>query len=597
MKTMETMFDLLRHARAWGERPALSRLTDGKKEVITFTRLCDDIERYARGYMELGLKKGDKVALFSSNTINWVALTLGMNVTGIVYVPRGENASAQDMDYILGHSGAKMVIVENEAVLKKLNGARRGKVKKVFSIDRTKGVPDTASIRELGSKSRKRLNPVSGGDLACIIYTSGTMGRPKGVMLSHYNIISNIRALHERVPVTPDDRAVSALPAWHIFEGVAKLFWLLAGTECFYSKIPDLPKTFEEQKPTMMPSVPRIWEAFYKRVIRNINKESAPKRAMVKGLLAIAVDHGRRRGAVDPLRLLEAPFHALLDRTAFAQLREKIGGRLRYALSGGGKLPHYLDDFFNAAGIEILEGYGLTETSPIVAARAPGAHELYTVGKPLSGVQVKVVDPETGAELSPGAEGLILVKGPNVMRGYYRDEEETRKTVVGGWLNTGDKGILSDTGRLAVSGRYKETIVLDNGENINPGLIEEELLKSPFISAAFIFDQDSKYLAALIVPNLEALKEHCARGGIEFHESDPAKALGQLDVRSLYKKEISKLVNRNPKFRAFESIRDFDLLPREFEIGREYTETLKLKRDVVRRLHGERISAMGKRGM
>jgi long-chain acyl-CoA synthetase len=468
-------------------------------------------------------------------------------------------------------------------------------VKEVFSIEKIKGVPDIASIRDLGGKSRKRLNPVAGDDLACIIYTSGTLGRPKGVMLSHYNILSNIQALHERVPVTPEDRAISALPAWHIFEGAAKLFWLLAGAECFYSKIPDLPRTFEEQKPTMMPSVPRIWEAFYKRVIRNIDKETPLKRAMVKGLLAVAVDHGRRTGAADPLRLLEAPFHALLDRTAFSPLREKIGGRLKYALSGGGKLPRHLDDFFHAAGIEILEGYGLTETSPIVAARAPGARELYTVGRPLRDVRVRIVDPVSGAELPAGAEGLILVKGPNVMKGYYKDEEETRRTVSGGWLNTGDKGILDEEGRLAITGRYKETIVLDNGENINPGLIEEELLKSPFITAAFIFDQRSRRLAALIVPNVEVLKEHCERGSIEFDEGNLSRTLGQIAVRSLYKREIAKLVNRNPKFHAFECIVDFDLLPEEFKIGREYTETLKLKRDTVRKLHGERISAMEKR--
>lgn len=592
---METMFQLLQHARGWGERPALSRLADGEKETVTFSRLCDDIERYARGYMALGLGKGDKVALFSSNNINWVALTLGMNVTGIVYVPRGENASIEDMDYIIEHSDAKMVIVENEAVLKKLRSAAHRKVKKVFSIEKTKGVPDVASIGELGARSRKRLNPVTGEDLACIIYTSGTLGKPKGVMLTHNNILSNIQALFERVPVTSEDRAVSALPAWHIFEGVAKLFWILAGTECFYSKIPDLPKTFGEQRPTMMPSVPRIWEAFYKRVIRNIDKDSPLKRSIVKGLLAMAVDHGRRKGPLDPLRLLEAPVHALLNRTAFAQLREKIGGRLRYALSGGGKLPHYLDDFFNAAGIEILEGYGLTETSPIVAARAPGARELYTVGRPLKDVQVKIVDPGGGAELPNGTEGLILVKGPNVMKGYYKDEEETRRTVSGGWLNTGDKGILDEAGRLAVTGRYKETIVLDNGENINPGLIEEELLKSPFITAAFIFDQRSRNLAALIVPNVEVLKEHCARGSIEFDEKNLSHSLGQMAVRTLFKREIAKLVNKNPRFRIFERISDFDLLPEEFKIGREYTETLKLKRDVVRTLHGKRISDMEKR--
>jgi long-chain acyl-CoA synthetase len=411
-------------------------------------------------------------------------------------------------------------------------------------------------------------------------------------MLSHYNILSNIRALYDRVPVTTEDLAVSALPAWHIFEWAAKLFWMLAGTECFYSKIIDLPQTFEQQKPTMMPSVPRIWEAFYKRVLRTINSEPPAKRVFIRMLMALAVDHARRRRSFDPVRILEAPFHRLFDRKAFDPMRRKIGGRLKYALSGGGKLPHYLDDFFHAAGIEILEGYGLTETSPIVAARTPGAYELYTVGKPLEGVQVRIVDPDTNLECPRDEEGVILVKGPNVMKGYYRDEEETSRVLVDGWFNTGDKGLVDRRGRLAITGRYKDTIVLYNGENINPGSLEEELLKSPFIATAFVFDQKNRYLDALIVPNFETLQEYCSLNNIPYDAEDIPGALEESQVRQLFSREIKKLINRNPNFKPCETIRNFALLHEEFRIGRELTETLKFKRDIVLELNRNRILSM-----
>jgi len=320
------------------------------------------------------------------------------------------------------------------------------------------------------------------------------------------------------------------------------------------------------------------------------------KRLFIKTLMALAVDHARRRRRFDPIRMLEAPFHRVFDRKAFESMRTKIGGRLRYALSGGGKLPHYLDDFFHAAGIEILEGYGLTETSPIVAARTPGAHELYTVGKPLAGVQVRIVDPETQRELPRDEEGLILVRGDNVMKGYYRDEEETAKVLRDGWFNTGDKGILDRGGRLSITGRYKDTIVLDNGENINPSSLEEELLKSPLITAAFIFDQKNRYLNALIVPNFESLREHCRLNGIPFDERNIPKALEHAHVRQLFNREIRKLINKNPKFKPYENIRQFELLHEEFKIGRELTETMKFKRAVMLELNRERILSMSRRG-
>ena len=594
---METMWDLVTHVKKWGETVALSEIREEKRIKISFQRLYEEILEYARGYLELGLKKGDKVAVFSSNNINWVGFTLGMNVTGIINVPRGENSSRDDMSYIIQHSDARFAIVENEFVLKKLDAKRSASLREIFTIVPVPGHRTIEDITTLGRKSRKKPAPVEGEDIASIIYTSGTTGRPKGVMLRHRNIIKNITTLHERVPATPEDKAISALPAWHAFEWGAKLFWLLSGAECHYSRIIDLPKAFEREHPTMMPSVPRIWEASYKRVMRKINTEPLLKRTMIKWMIAASIDCTRRKGRFDPLRMIETPLYRLMEKKAFAPLREKIGGRVRYAISGGGKLPGYLDDFFHTAGIEILEGYGLTETSPIISARTPGQHELYSVGKPLSGVEVKIVDPESKEPLPDGTEGLIFVRGHNVMKGYYKDVEETARTIIDGWLNTGDKGRINDRGCLAITGRYKETIVLYNGENVNPGIIEEELSKSPYVTQAFVFDVKSRWLNALIVPDFEVLKEYCETNRVVYDEHNIAETLTAISVKTLFEKEIRKLVNRNPRFNSFEFIRNFDLLPAEFEIGREYTETLKMKRDTIHRLYQTEISELSGLGL
>jgi long-chain acyl-CoA synthetase len=589
---METMADLVGDMKKWGETTALSEISGGERFEISFVRLHEDIHAYARGYLQLGLKKGDRVAVFSSNNINWVAFTLGMNVTGIINVPRGENSTAADMSYIIEHSEARYVIVENGFVLKKLLAERPARIKEVFTIFPIAGYRSIEDIRALGKKSRKKPSAVDGEDIASIIYTSGTTGRPKGVMLRHRNIIKNITTLHERVPAGPEDKAVSALPAWHAFEWGAKLFWLLSGTECHYSRIVDLPKTFEREKPTMMPSVPRIWEASYKRMMRKINEESALKRTMVKAMLAASIDCVKRKGRFDPVRVFETPFYRLMEKKIFSMLRERIGGRVRYAISGGGKLPGYLDDFFHTAGIEILEGYGLTETSPIIAARTPGKHELYSVGSPLRGVEVKIVDPESKETLPASTEGLIFVRGHNVMKGYYRDEKETARAIIDGWFNTGDKGMIDERECLVITGRYKETIVLYNGENVNPAALEEELSKSPYVSQAFVFDAKSRWLGALIVPNFELLQEYCEANKIPYDTRNIAETLKDVSVKNLFEKEVRKLVNRNPRFNSFEVIRSFELLPAEFEIGREYTETLKMKRDEITRLYRTQIGEL-----
>jgi long-chain acyl-CoA synthetase len=589
---MDTMWDLVTHMKKWGERIALSEVREEKRNTISFHRLYEDILDYARGYLELGLKKSDKIAVFSSNNINWVGFTLGMNITGIINVPRGENSSADDMSYIIEHSDARFAIVENEFVLKKLEAHRPDSLRDIFTIDTVPGYRTIEEIRALGKKSRKKPAQVEGEDIASIIYTSGTTGRPKGVILCHRNIIKNITTLHERVPTGPEDKAISALPAWHAFEWGAKLFWLLSGAECHYSRIVDLPKAFEREKPTMMPSVPRIWEASYKRMFRKINAEPLHKRVMIKGMIALSIDCVRRKGRFDPLKIVEIPLYRLMEKKVFSLLREKMGGRVRYAISGGGKLPGYLDDFFHTAGIEILEGYGLTETSPIIAARTPGKHELYSVGTPLRGVEVKVVDPESGVQLPAGTEGLIFVRGHNVMKGYYKDDEGTARAIIDGWLNTGDKGRVDERGCLVITGRYKETIVLYNGENVNPGAIEDELSKSPYITQAFVFDAKSRWLSALIVPNFEVLKEYCEANRIPYNDRNIPKTLETVPVKGLFEKEIRKLVNRNQRLKSFEFIRSFELLPAEFEIGREYTETLKMKRDTITRLYHSKISSL-----
>ncbi len=550
---METLQDLVESFPARGNLPAVSWSaetgetvspstdTDSEPGVasLAYHELYHQIINYSRGLLALGAEPGDRVALFCHNRPEWIGLSLGINFASLVDVPRGENSTAEEIEYILDHARPRIIIVENRwfyDVVKKSGYAESGLSPEgplLVTIEGIDGVSDIAAMRELGRKENRPLPAVTPGTTASIVYTSGTTADPKGVELTHGNFAGNLRALVTRIPLLPEDRLLSILPAWHTFERIAKYLALAMGAETFHTTWRTLKEDLKTRKPTVMASVPRIWEMIHRTLVKQTQK--------------LGIEIGE---------------------TVYAKLKADLGGRFRFAISGGGALPDHVEDFYTAAGVEVVEGYGLTETTPVVAARVPGTPAPYTVGPLLNNVEGKIIDPDTREELPPGREGVLFVKGPNIMKGYYRLLVETRQVLSeDGWLDTGDLAYFAADGNLSITGRIKEIIVLLNGENINPLPLEEALKKSDHITEAVVVGQDWKHLGVLILSEPEA---------------GPA-------VPDIFKREINRLVNGRGDVKPFERIKGFRLLTDPFQPGRELTPTMKLKRTVIEKIYEEVI--------
>jgi long-chain acyl-CoA synthetase len=450
-------------------------------------------------------------------------------------------------------------------------------------------------------------------DLATIIYTSGTTSDPKGVMLTHANFMHNILVTPPVQEINQNDHFLSVLPSWHIFERTSEYIALGAGASTAYSKpfkqilIPDL----AEEKPTIMISVPRIWESVYQGAISKAEKGSSLQRKIFNW----AFDIGKKYKKAE--RILSKTFplfdqveftpeeikqaqktvtslgwqYRLADTLVFKKIRAITGGQLRFAISGGGALPENVDNFFDVAGIMVCEGYGLTETSPVLCARNPKYCIISTVGPSLPEVEIKIVDKDNlHKELPHGETGVVLTKGPMTMKGYYKNEEKTNQVIQKGWFNTGDLGRKTKNGKfLQLVGRTKDTIVLRGGENIEPRPLEEKLMESEYINMVVVVGQDKSRLGALIVPNVEKLKSFCEKENIKF--GDPHELIKNPKMISLFQKEVKSLISRENGFHPYETVIGLALLPQEFTVeAGELTETLKIKRFEIHRKYEEIIN-------
>lgn len=453
---------------------------------------------------------------------------------------------------------------------------------------------------------------VQESDLATIIYTSGTTSDPKGVMLTHANFMHNIRVTPPVQEINENDRFLSILPSWHIFERTSEYIALSVGSSIAYSKpfkqilIPDL----AEEKPTILVSVPRIWESVYQGVISKAEKGSG----IQKKIFYWAFDMGGKYKKAERIVNQTIPLfdktestpeeisqakktinslgwqYRLADRLVYKKIRAVTGGQLRFAISGGGALPEQVDRFFDIAGIMVCEGYGLTETSPVLCARNPKHCVISTVGPCLPEVEIKIVDKDHLAKEIPNGEiGVVLTKGPMVMKGYYKNEEKTAQVIQKGWFNTGDLGRKTKNGKyLQLVGRTKDTIVLRGGENIEPRPLEEKLMESEYIHMVVVVGQDKSRLGALIVPNFEKLtpfskKENIKTGNLEELIKEPK-------IVSLFQQEVKRLISRENGFMPYETAMAIALLPHEFTIETgELTETLKIKRFEIHKKYQELI--------
>ena len=449
-------------------------------------------------------------------------------------------------------------------------------------------------------------------DLTTIIYTSGTTSDPKGVMLTNSNFIHNIRVTPPTQKLNKEDRYLSILPSWHIFERTVEYIALSTGASTAYSKpfkqvlLPDL----KDEKPTVMCSVPRIWESVYKGVMDNVKKGSTLQKTIFDWAIGTGEKYKAAEGILNntlplfdradytPEEIIQAKKtvkslgwkYRLADKLVFKKIREVTGGELRFAISGGGALLETVDLFFNTVGIVVCEGYGLTETSPVLTARNPKDRIMFTVGPPLPEVEIKIVDKDHyNRELPNGELGIVLTKGPMVMKGYYKNEEKTKGVIKDGWFNTGDLGKKTHNGKyLKLVGRIKDTIVLRGGENIEPHPLEDRLKESEYINMVIVVGQDKSRLGALIAPDFEALKIYTEKEDIKYKNID--ELINHPKVISLFQKEQKRLISKEHGFTPYETVMGIALLPHEFtmEAG-EITETLKMKRFEIHKKYKEEI--------
>jgi long-chain acyl-CoA synthetase len=538
----------------------------------TYAEFGDSVDRLRGGLASLGIRPGDCVAIVSNNRVEWAVSAYACYGLGAVFVPMYEAQNAVEWEYIVADCEAKALIVANGAALDKARGvlAAVASVRHVVVID-ANGLADPGEGRTTtyaalvnAGATAPSIQPAP-GDLATLIYTSGTTANPKGVMLTHGNIASNVAAIHSVLKLDASDRSLAFLPWAHVFGQTAELHHLLsAGASMALCEGRDkILDNLGEIRPTLLFSVPAVFNTIFAAVQRQIGS----KPAVVRRLVAAALDVAARARRGLALRIHERAILGLADRLVFTKVRARFGGRLRYASAGGAALSREVAEFIDTVGIRVFEGYGLTETSPVVSTNYPGTRKIGTVGPPIPGVRV-VIDPEGGHGSAAGnespAEGEIVVYGPNVMKGYFKHPAETAAAFTAdGGFRTGDMGCIDAEGFLSITGRIKEQYKLENGKYVVPTALEEQLKLSPFVANVMVYGDNRPHNVALIVANVAALRQWAGEGA--GHASAlPTEVDGLLAddrVRALFRREIDKY---GAGFKSFEAIRDFALIAEAF---------------------------------
>lgn len=586
--------DLLSNLMARHRKPALLRFKEGGRWRDIATAEVDRRVRAAcMGLRDAGLERGDRVGLLSENRPEWCLADLAIQSLGAANVPLYPTLLEEQIRHILADCGARAVICSTPEQVAKIL-AIRGDLPDLETIlvfdpppgGAPEGVSSWSSLREAGGRAAGRRphlfedlrDAVRPEDLASIIYTSGTTGLPKGVPLSHDNFLSNVRSVVSLVPITEDDVALSFLPLSHVLERMVEYVYLARGATIAYAEsIEAVPQNLQEVRPTVAVAVPRVFEKFYARVMETVN--GGPR--LRKQIFFWGLNVGKRQ---IPYLLEGHPLPgalgfqaAIADRLVFQKLRARVGGKLRYFISGGAPLNPRLAEFFWSVGLPVYEGYGLTETSPVIAVNHPGMVKLGTVGPVIPGVKVRIAE-----------DGEILVQGPNVMSGYYKNEDANRQAFRDGWFCTGDIGRLDDQGFLTITDRKKDVLKTSGGKMIAPQPMENDLKANKYIANAVVLGDRRKYIAALLVPNLDNLEAYCRRHGLGKLPLE--EKLRHEKVLQLYRWQVDRVMKGRPRY---EQIKTFRLLPRDFSLeAGEITPTLKVKRNVVESNYREEIGAL-----
>ena len=612
----------------------MSKDKHGVFTSVSYSELSSEVNSLAASLAKRGVKRGDLIGLISDNRSEWLAGDLAILTLGAADVPRGRDAMPYEISFILSVTEARFCFVENAVQLRKIVNLldKLPDLKHLivmdqeFSVEMAEDmvVPQGVEIllyRSLIQEGRELLNDRNitqyieeerrkgtVDETATIIFTSGTTGDPKGVILTHKNFAYQLEAIPKLIKrLAPGQRWLSVLPVWHSFERILQYVIISNASTIAYSKplasvlLADLVAV----NPQWMGSVPRIWEAVKAGVFASMKNKSP----VAKGLFAFFVQVARlysrnkdlllgevatfqkRNRLFDILRsflptILLYPLYKLGDKLVFSKVKQKLGRNFIAGVSGGGSLSEGVDLFFASIGIKLLDGYGLTESAPVVAIR-PLAHGVKRTITALEGTEVRIVD-EEGNEVKPGQKGVVMIRGPQVMKGYYKRQDLTDRVLSkDGWLDTGDLGMWTHNGEFAICGRAKDTIVLSGGENLEPVPIEAKLCESEFIESAVVLGQDQKYLGALIVLNKKRIEEYLTEKRIPYLADTLAS---MKEVKELIEKTVGEIVNSKQGFKSFEHIVRFHLLAKSFEVGKELSAKQELKRFEIQKLYHNEIS-------
>jgi len=581
--TVAEMFDAVMAKFHEDTKPVLMYKSDRAFRGITYDALQNLVSEFALGLASLGVKRGDAVALLSENRPEWVVADMAIMKLGAVSVSIYTTLTAKQIEFILNDAGVKYIIVSNQFQLAKVTKILPAvpQLQKTVIFTEKNGslgenVHSYARVLERGREFgaahpdylRNEERKISPEDILTIIYTSGTTGNPKGVVLTHRNLVSNMRDSAKCIPFNHDDIVLSFLPLSHSYERMGAYYTVmsLGGRIAYAESIESVRENLVEIRPTVVTTVPRLFERIYNRLMIEV-EQSTPLR---QKFFAWSVETGKRYKLAQRARKFSPVLslaYRIADAVVFRKIRARTGGRIRFFVSGGAALPRELGEFFDAIGILILEGYGMTESSPVISVNRLEEYKFGTVGKPIPNVQVCIAE-----------DGEILVRGPNVMKGYWKNPAATAEVIDGdGWLHTGDIGHFDEEGFLTITDRKKHLFVTSGGKNISPQHIEDLFLQSRFIDQFVLIGDGKMFLTALIVPEFSALKEYASRNGIAYANLDDLSS--KPEITALFEKEIADIQKH---LANFERVRKFTLLrsPLTIENG-EITPTMKVRRKVV----------------
>ncbi len=619
--TPSTLPQLLRHsAQSFPDVRAVYAPHEKPVLELTYQDLGVEVAAFGAGLLRAGAEPGDHIALFSDNRPRWLTSDLAITGIGAVDVPRGSDTATSEFLFILEHSGCAAAILQDRKLYDRLLGQPIfDKLAFVILLDDSDKPASGISpklyqfqeILELGqgheAEFETAANKVTPSTTATIVYTSGTTGSPKGVVLTHGNLMTQPLSVDLGMKPVPGEIQLSILPAWHAYERATEYYGLYHGTTITYSDKKFIRQDLLKLCPHLLPCVPRIWEMVYKGIETKLTSASDNRQKMFRFFIKTGKEYVYARRIVYKVAVSKTgfstservfaalkmaalyPVYRLGDVLVYSKVRGVTGRRMRAALSGGGSLAPYLDDFFEVVGVPIINGYGLTETAPVLCLRTIRYNVRGSVGRPMSGTEIAIKS-DDGIVVKAGETGHIWARGPQIMSGYYKNPEATEKVLKSdGWFATGDLGWTTSAGDLVIAGRAKDTIVLSSGENVEPEPIEDACRKSALVQQIILVGQDQKTLAALVVPDYTNLAEKLGMPS----DSEPELVVAHSEARKVVKQALAEAMATDGKFKASESVGKVHLLIEPFsDSNGMMTNTMKIKKNVVLSRYDREINAL-----